>query len=101
MIFWYFSYCFHVELNAFLSRPNKLCEDDQDGFETLETLEDCKMASNYLPKQFSGEVIDSLYPKGCYFSTYELKVYYNSHASGNRNFNSRHICRAKGKQPTK
>ena len=94
-------YLLPLELEAFLSRPNKLCEDEQDGYETLETLEDCKMASNYLPKQFAGEVVETLYPKGCYLLTYENKVYYNSHVSGNRNFNARHICRAKGKKPPK
>ena len=87
-----------LELPSFLARPNKLCSDDQNGYETLESLEECKMAANYLPKSFAEEQTSSRYPKGCYFSTIDNQVYYNSHSTGDKDFNARPICRAKGKE---
>ena len=83
---------------SFLARPNKLCSDDQNGYETLESLEECKMAANYLPKSFAEEQSSSRFPKGCYFSTIDNQVYYNSHSTGDKDFNARPICRAKGKE---
>ena len=87
-----------LELPSFLARPNKLCSDDQNGYETLESLEECKMAANYLPKSFAEEQSSSRFPKGCYFSTIDNQVYYNSHSTGDKDFNARPICRAKGKE---
>ena len=88
---------YFLELPSFLARPNKLCSDDQNGYETLESLEECKMAANYLPKPFAEEQSSSRFPKGCYFSTIDNQVYYNSHSTGDKDFNARPICRAKGK----
>ena len=81
-------------LSSFLTRPNKLCDDQNE--ESIDSLEECKMASNYLPRAFLGEQIDDQFPKGCYLSTITNQVYYNSHSNGARNFIARHICKTQG-----
>ena len=83
-----------LALSSFLTRPNKLCDDQNE--ESIDSLEECKMAANYLPKPFLGEQTDDQFPKGCYLSTLTNQVYYNSHSNGARRFTARHICKTQG-----
>ena len=76
-----------LDTSYYFKTDNELCT----GPEIIDTLEECKVASNKLGHPFDGTESSDESPKGCYGN--EGDMYWNAHTSGGENSDSYAICK--------
>ena len=64
------------------------------GYFRVQLLSACQSAATAAGKTWSRSEIDSTYPRGCYFTDLDNKVYLNTHAVGAGDSSSRLLCSA-------
>ena len=80
--------------NYILSPFGSLCSDLNA--ETIENLKECRSAI-VDGANFTNEVDNSAWPKGCYIRGTPPRIWWNNHPTGIPNDNARQICIVKGK----
>ena len=82
-------YYFVILVPYFMKPGNELCTDKN----TIDTLEECKVATSNLGITFMGTESISSFPKGCYAYKGGYTSYWNTHVSGRKNKNGHPICK--------